>query len=99
MTEISEKDIFTKIVNHASKNERVAWNRKLKKLTAIIEERITPIENTILELTMQKQVVMDEVVGLRDVLVTECIHPREYLVTKDDHVLCHFCEKKLQVNV
>ena len=99
MTEILEKDVFTKIVNHARKNERVAWNRKRKKLTAIIAERITPIESTILELTMQKQVVMDEVVALRDVLVTECIHPRECLVTKVDHVLCHFCEKKLQANV
>ena len=99
MTEISEKDVFTKIVNHASKNERVAWNRKRKKLTAMIEGTISPIERQILELTMQKQVHMDNVIELRDVLITECIHPRECLVTKDDYVLCHFCEKKLQVNV
>jgi hypothetical protein len=97
--ELSEKEIFTKVVNHASKNERVAWNRKRKKLASMIDENITPLEDQILELTMQKQLHMDEIVELRDVLVVECVHPRDCLVTKDTHVLCHFCEKRINVKV
>lgn len=99
MTDISEKELFTKIVNHATKNERVAWNRKRKKLATMIEDNISPLEDEILQLTMQKQTHMDALVELRDVLVTECVHPRDCLVVKDDYVLCHFCEKKLNVNV
>ena len=99
MTKPTEKDIFTKIVNHASKNERVAWNRKRKKLKTMIDETISPIEDKILELTMQKQLLMDGIVELRDVLIAECVHPRDCLVTKEDHIVCRFCEKKLQVNV
>lgn len=99
MSETTEKELFTKIVNHASKNERVAWNRKRKKLASLIEESITPLEDEILQLTMQKQQQMDGVVELRDVLRVECVHPRDCLVKKDDHVWCHFCEKRLNVNV
>jgi hypothetical protein len=99
MNDIPEKDVFTKIVNHASKNERVAWNRKHKKLKDSIEEKITPLEMKILEITMEKQVYMDEVLELRATLVKECVHPREFLMMKEDHVLCKFCNRKLKVNV
>lgn len=99
MTELTQKDVFTKVVNHASKNERVAWNRKRKKLKELIDTTITPLEDQILELTMRKQVAMDDVVELRDALIVECVHPRDCLVQKEDYILCHFCEKKLKVNV
>lgn len=99
MSELSEQEIFTKVVNHSSKNERIAWNRKYKKLSALIEEKITPIEEQVLELIMQKQPYLDEAVAMRDVLVKECVHPREFLLTKDDHILCKFCNNKLNVNV
>jgi hypothetical protein len=99
MTDLSEKELFTKIVNHASKNDRVAWNRKRKKLATMIEDNITPLEDQILQLTMQKQRHMDDLIGLRDELVVECVHPRDCLVIKDTHVFCHFCEKRLNFNV
>ena len=96
---LTEKDIFTKIVNHASKNERIAWKRKHKKLKTMVEENISPLEAQILELTMTKMTHMDEVIAVSDVLVAECVHPREFLVTREDHVLCKFCDTKLKVNV
>lgn len=99
MTAVSEKEVFAKITNHTPKNDRIAWQRKHKKLKSMIEANITPLEDRILELTMEKMVFVDDAVALRDVLVSECVHPKEFLVTKEDHVLCKFCDTKLKVNV
>ena len=99
MTDQNEKDLFAKIVNHATKNERIAWKRKHKKLQEMIEEKISPLEDQILELTMTKMAAMDEAIAIRDVLVSECVHAKEFLVQKDDYVLCKFCDAKLKVNV
>ena len=99
MNDLNEKDIFTKIVNHASKNERIAWNRKHAKLKKMIEDNISPIEDEILELTMKKQVFIDEAMAVRDILVKECVHSREFLVTKENYILCKFCNNKINVNV
>lgn len=96
---VKQKDIFTKVVNHASKNDRIAWNRKYKKMKTIIDESIVPLENKILELTMQKMSIMDDIVSLRDTLRKECVHPREFLLHRESHILCKFCESKLNVNV
>lgn len=98
MNTIDEKEIFNTISNHATKNERITWKRKQKKLTEMIETNISPIELKILELTMQKQAYMDEVVALRDVMVKECVHDKEFLVLKDDHVHCKFCDSKIKTN-
>lgn len=95
---MTDKELFTKVVNHATKNERIAWNRKHKKLSTMIEEKISPIEDKILELIMEKQTHIDVVTELRDILIKECVHPREFLVNNDDHVLCKFCNRKLNVN-
>jgi hypothetical protein len=95
---VTDKELFTKIVNHATKNERIAWKRKHKKMTTMIEENIQPIEEKILELTMERQVHLDELIALRDLLAKECVHPREFLVNRGDYVLCKFCNKRLTVN-
>ena len=96
-----EKEIFDKIVNYPSKNERIAWNRKYKKLKLMIEENISPIEMKILELTMEKMKHMDDAMAVRETLVNECVHPRDFLTMRDsdDHVFCKFCDAKLKVNV
>ena len=99
MTALSEKEVFKKITDHAPKNDRIAWQRKHKKLKAMVDANITPLEDQILELTMKKMVFVDDAVALRDVLAAECVHPKEFLVTKEDHVLCKFCDTKLKVNV
>ena len=95
---MSEHELFTKIVNHVPKNMRISWNRKRDKLTIIVAENIQPIEEKILELTMEKQQYVDDVISLRDELIKECVHPRDSLVSKDDHVLCKFCNKKIRIN-
>jgi hypothetical protein len=94
-----EKAIFDKIVNYPSKNERIAWNRKHKKMKAMIDENISPIEMKILELTMDKMKHMDDAMAIREILSTECVHPREFLILRDKHVFCKFCDAKLKVNV
>ena len=100
MTDDSNEVVrFSKIVQHASKNERIAWDRKHKKLRTMVDETVTPIEDEILELTMKKMAAIDNVMELREVMVKECVHPREFLLDKEGHVLCKFCDRKLKVNV
>lgn len=95
---MDEKELFNEIANHATKNERIAWKRKQKKLETIIAEKISPIEDEILRLTMEKQTHMDEVVALREIMVKECVHPAEFLVRNERGVVCKFCLARLRLH-
>lgn len=98
MDKKQERIIFTKITNYTPKNERISWNRKYKKIKNIINEKMIPLEEKMLELHMQKQIIMDEIDVIRDELIKECVHPRDCLVIKNDLVLCKFCDAKIRVN-
>lgn len=97
--EPTDKELFDVIVNNPSKNERVAWKRKYKKMQTYIAENITPIEDQIMELHMQKQHFMDELFNQRTELISSCVHPRDQLVRKEFYVLCKFCQTKLSPRV
>ena len=88
--------IFKHITDSSTRNEKVSWNRKLKKMEGFIQ-KLNPIEDKILELHAQKMDIVDEVQVLRTIMVKECIHPYDYLVQKDDHVVCKFCNKKIGI--
>lgn len=94
-----EKEIFDKVVKYVSHNEKIAWKRRHKNLTNKIRTDITPIEEEIMQLSMKKWELMDAIEESRQELVKSCVHPREFLVLKDDHVLCKFCQAKIKVNV
>jgi small-conductance mechanosensitive channel len=94
--ERQERHIKEKIANKPNRPEKVSWNRKLANLEKLYE-KIQPIEEQILDLIAQKQPIYDEMQEIREEMVNECIHPYDYLVINDDHVLCKFCNKKLKL--
>ena len=59
--------------------------------------KLRPLEEQILELQAQKIPIFDEVQEVRKTMVNECIHPYEYLVVKEDHVLCKFCNRRISI--
>jgi hypothetical protein len=91
----AKKDIDT-IAGYSQNDEKLAWRRKKKKLEGLIEE-IKPIEEKILDLYEEKQPIMDKIAELRQLMVRECIHPKDYLVHKGTHVECKFCDKVIKL--
>lgn len=84
-----------KVANNFTRSEKTSWNRKLNKMQKLIDEKLNPIEDQILELQSQKEAIFDEIQVLRNVMVLECVHPYDYLSVKDDYILCKFCYKKI----
>jgi hypothetical protein len=96
MTERNSQDRLQTIASKATRNERVAWNRKRDKMKNIYAE-LKPIEDQILDLMSQKIPVYDKMSELRKMMVEDCVHPIDLLVEMDDHVLCKFCNKKIYI--
>lgn len=95
--QIAIRQQLEQIANAANRSEKVAWERKRNSLTAIVEDRIRPIEDRILDLETQKQPLLDEMNELRSEMVQLCIHPYDYLLHKGDHIECKFCNRKISV--
>jgi len=89
-----ERQIKETIANGPNRSEKVSWNRKMENMVKLMT-KLTPIEEEIIALQAKKIPIFDEIQELREMMVAECIHPYEYLVVKDDHVVCKFCGKKI----
>ena len=90
------RQILETISNNSSRSEKMSWNRKMDNMVKLLSE-IRPIEQKILELAASKIPLMDKIELLRQTMMMECVHPFEYLVFKNDHVVCKFCSKKINV--
>lgn len=90
--------MFETVSNIGNRSEKTAWKRKQKKLSKIIETKLNPLEDDILNLLKEKQIILDEVEILRLQMVKDCIHPFELLVydNEDDCVSCKFCNRRLK---
>lgn len=98
------------ISNHATRSEKVSWERQYGNMQKLLTDKLQPIENKILDLIGQKNKVFDEIVVLRDELIRDCIHPFEHVVedplvegvvTTVGHsgiYTCKFCNKKVALN-
>lgn len=80
-----------------NKNERLSWKRKYDRLQEMISNEIKPLEDLLLKTLESKMHAMDRVEELRKQMVKECIHPKNNLVHKGDHVECKFCNTKLSL--
>lgn len=90
-----ERVIKETVANSFSRSEKTSWNRKMDNMVKLVAE-LQQVEDQIIEyISDHKQPVLDKVQQLRQTMVKECIHPYEYLIVNDDHVLCKFCGKKL----
>lgn len=99
MNDEQKKAALNEIYQYVSRNERIAWTRRHASFIKRIERDVTPIEDKILELTMQKMQIMDDMEEDRQELIRSCIHPKEFLFFKDDHVICRFCQARLKVKI
>ncbi|MNC03489.1 hypothetical protein D3C75_508970 [compost metagenome] len=100
------------ISNHATRSEKVSWERQYGNMQKLLEEKLQPIEDQILKLIGEKNKVFDEIVVLRDELIRDCIHPFEHVTglpvppgvvgTPPSHgtgtYVCTFCNKKVALN-
>ena len=98
------------ISNHATRSEKVSWERQFGNMQKLLETKIQPLENQIIDLMAKKAAYIDEMVALRDDLVQDCIHPFEHVASPYDAVgnlleghtagiyTCKFCNKKVALN-
>jgi hypothetical protein len=84
------------VAAHHGKNEKLAWKRKVKKMTGLICD-VGIIEQQILELIAEKQPTLDAIAMLRAEMTKECIHPKDHLVHLTSYLLCKFCENKISI--
>jgi len=99
------------ISNHATRSEKVSWERQYGNMQKLLTEKLQPIEDQILKLIGEKNVIFDELVVLRDELVRDCIHPFEHVTglpsgpntvggvqVASGTYVCTFCNKKVALN-
>jgi len=91
-----ERRVLEKVANTANRSEKTSWNRKMNNMVSLLAE-LRPIEDKIMELSLQKQEVFDRIQVLRNAMVQECVHPFEQLVHNGTHVVCKFCYKKISI--
>lgn len=94
--EASIRQELESIANVATRSEKTSWNRKMNNMVTLLSE-LKPLEDQILELYARKEVVFDKIQDLRKVMVSECIHPFEQLVFKDEYVDCKFCNQHISL--
>ena len=84
------------VVRQKTKNEKLAWQRKLKRMEVLIDQ-LRPLEDEILKIMERKLPIMDDVAALRAEMVKECVHPRDLLLHKGGWIECKFCNAKLSI--
>ena len=94
---MSVDDDFKKVSNFKSKNEKLAWNRRRKKIEDLVLE-LEPYNQQMFEIQTKRNVVLDEITELRKELVRDCVHPKDLLVHNVTHVTCKFCNHKIKCN-
>lgn len=85
---------LNKIHEYVPKSERTSWDRKMNNMVKLLA-KLRPIEEQIEQLLAEKVPVFDEIQELRSSMVSECIHPINYLHHAGDHIVCKFCEARL----
>ena len=94
--EKNKKRDMAAVSNFRDKNEKASWLRKKKNLEAL-EDETQEIQDKILELTYQKQKIVDQIDAIRKTMVVDCIHPHDYLIHYGVYIKCRFCESKISV--
>lgn len=95
LTEDDVKHELETVYNFSNNADKLSWKRKFKKMQNLIEE-LRPYEEEILRLHNEKMPLMDKIEVLREVMVEECVHPKEFLVHRGTHIECKFCNKLIK---
>lgn len=84
------------VSSYHGKNAKLTWNRKIKKMKGLIDE-LAVFEERILNITLEKQPVLDEIAELRNEMVKECIHPKDHVYHAGTFLVCKFCNKNISI--
>lgn len=86
------------VADNATRSEKVAWDRKMDNMVKLLA-KLRPIEEQIIDLTVQKGPILDDVQQLRTEMVKECVHPYTHLTfnSHDGTIVCKFCERKFAI--
>jgi len=96
LDEDQAKKELDSITKFSDKNQRLAWRRKRNRMDDLLK-KMEPLNEEALKVILAKQPIMDEIEHVRQQMIKECVHPRDYLVHKGTHVLCKFCRSKIKV--
>lgn len=92
------EEIIKKIRASFDKADVLAWKRREKKLKDVIDNKLKPLEEKMLEIQLAKQPFFDEIHEIRKEMMETCIHPDDQLVELENSIiLCKFCNKKLKL--
>lgn len=93
----SLRQLFEYVSNIASRSEKTSWNRKMDNMVKLLVQHEN-VENKILEIMLKEgQPIRDQIDDLRKLMINECIHPYDHLVLHENHVLCKFCHRKINI--
>lgn len=84
------------VSSYHGKNAKLTWNRKIKKMQALIED-VGVFERQILEMSLLKQPILDQIAVLRNEMVKECIHPKDHMYHAGTFLVCKFCDKNISI--
>lgn len=93
--EEKEKDLKA-ASNFKTKNEKLSFNRRQKKIEEMVVE-LEPLDEALLRIQLERQEKIDAITALRQLLVKECVHPKNSLVHKGTFIECKFCNAKLSI--
>jgi hypothetical protein len=82
-----------KISGQSTQLDKANWMRKFDKIQGYIGE-VNQLAEQIMELEKAKMPILDQIAELRNELVVDCIHPKDYLVKVDGVVGCTFCDRR-----
>ena len=94
LSNVIDSQTLDSISNAPDRSAKTAWNRKMDNMVKLLA-KLSPIEQDIIRLQGQKMPIFDEVQQLRETMVSECIHPQQYLTRVDGVVLCKFCQRRI----
>ena len=92
LTEEQVKKELNDVARFPENADKLSWRRKMNKMEQFLKD-LEPIEEEIFKLYEKKQPIMDKISKLRQIMVDECIHPKDHLVHKGTHIECKFCNK------
>ena len=91
----STRQLLESVSDHATRSEKVSWERKQNNMAALLEQ-LKPIEDQIIDLMAKKMPIIDQISELRKEMVKQCIHPYSLLVRLDENTArCKFCERTI----
>lgn len=84
------------IANAASRNDKVAFDRKMNNMVTLLAE-LQPIDDQISDLLAEKTPIIDKIQALRTQMVIDCVHPYTHQVEYEGFIICKFCNRKFVV--